>query len=74
MDTQIAANRANQRDTRQNMVNYTPTSMGLPGLHGRLLPGPLECILPQGTPPRYQTLGARSTVGSGSPNTRRSGT
>ena len=30
IDTQIAANRANQRDTRKNLINYRPTSVGLP--------------------------------------------
>ena len=30
IDTQISGNRAHQRDTRKNLVNYQPTSVGLP--------------------------------------------
>jgi hypothetical protein len=47
IDTQIAANRAHQRDTRKNLVNYTPTSVGLPSYLDDYCEARFECILPQ---------------------------
>src|SRR5688572_16896544 len=47
LDTQISGNRAYQRDTRKNLINYTPTSVGLPGYLDEYCQARLECILPQ---------------------------
>ena len=47
IDTQISGNRAYQRDTRKNMVNYTPTSVGLPAYMDDFCQARFECILPQ---------------------------
>ncbi|HET9193316.1 MAG TPA: carboxypeptidase regulatory-like domain-containing protein [Vicinamibacterales bacterium] len=63
LDTQISGNRAYQRDTRKNLVNYTPTSVGLPGYLDEYCEARLECILPQvdfAAPfgvPQYQDFG-----------------
>lgn len=46
IDTQISANRANQRDTRKNLVNYSPTSVGLPSYMDDYCEAHFECILP----------------------------
>jgi hypothetical protein len=46
LDTQISGNRAYQRDTRKNLVNYRPTSVGLPGYLDEYCEARLECILP----------------------------
>ena len=47
IDTQISGNRAYQRDTRKNMVNYRPTSIGLPAYMDEFCEARFECILPQ---------------------------
>ena len=47
IDTQISGNRAHQRDTRKNMVNYSPTSVGLPAYMDDFCEARFECILPQ---------------------------
>ena len=47
IDTQISGNRAYQRDTRKNLVNYTPTSVGLPSYMDDFCQARFECILPQ---------------------------
>ncbi len=57
IDTQLAANRANQRDTRKNMVNYTPTSVGLPSYLDDFCQARYECILPQVGINSYQGFG-----------------
>src|SRR5688572_24027508 len=63
IDTQISGNRAHQRDTRKNLVNYSPTSIGLPVYLDEYCQVRFECILPQqnfGTPPFfgvYQGMG-----------------
>lgn len=57
IDTQVAANRANQRDTRKNMVNYLPTAVGLPGYLDEFCQARYECILPQTNIGGYQAMG-----------------
>src|SRR5687768_11885913 len=62
IDTQISGNRAHQRDTRKNLVNYSPTSVGLPVYMDEYCQARFECILPQqtiGPPPfgTYQGMG-----------------
>jgi hypothetical protein len=57
IDTQIAGNRAHQRDTRKNMVNYTPTSVGLPSYLDDYCKARFECILPQSNITGYQGMG-----------------
>jgi hypothetical protein len=47
VDTQLAANRAHQRDTRFNQVKYKPTDIGLPGYLDEFCLARFECILPQ---------------------------
>jgi hypothetical protein len=47
IDTQISSNRAYQRDTRKNLVNYSPTSIGLPAYLDEYCQARFECILPQ---------------------------
>ena len=47
IDTQISGNRAFQRDTRKNLVNYEPTSVGLPSYLDDFCLARYECILPQ---------------------------
>ena len=49
IDTQISGNRAHQRDTRKNLVNYEPTSVGLPAYMDDFCLARFECILPQVT-------------------------
>ena len=49
IDTQISGNRAHQRDTRKNMVSFTPTSVGLPSYMDEFCKARFECILPQVT-------------------------
>ena len=56
-DTQISANRAHQRDTRKNMVNYSPTSVGLPSYLDDYCKSRFECILPQNNINSYQGMG-----------------
>ena len=78
LDTQISGNRAHQRDTRKNLVNYQPTSVGLPAYLDESCEARFECILPQ------QNIGpslaptrawaAQSTAVSGSRRTRGSRT
>ena len=46
IDTQISANRAHQRDTRKNLINYSPTSVGLPVYMDDYCQERFECILP----------------------------
>jgi hypothetical protein len=46
LDTQISANRAHQRDTRKNLINYSPTSVGLPNYLDDYCGERFECILP----------------------------
>jgi hypothetical protein len=57
IDTQVAANRAHQRDTRKNMVNYTPTSVGLPAYMDDFCKSRYECLLPQSNINSYVTMG-----------------
>ena len=47
IDTQISGNRAHQRDLRKNLINYTPTSVGLPSYLDEYCQARFECILPQ---------------------------
>jgi hypothetical protein len=47
LDTQISGNRAHQRDLRSNLVNYRPTSIGLPAYMDEFCEARFECILPQ---------------------------
>ena len=65
-DTQISANRAHQRDTRKNMVNYSPTSVGLPSYLDELLPGAFR-VHPAGVQPQHlrRAWAAPWTAGSG---------
>ena len=78
IDTQISGNRAHQRDTRKNMVNYSPTSVGLPAYMDDFCQARFECILPQsniGAGTRTtRPWAARSTAASGSRPTRGSRT
>jgi len=46
IDTQLSANRAHQRDTRKNLINYSATSVGLPTYMDDYCQDRLECILP----------------------------
>ena len=46
IDTQIAGNEANQRDTRKNLINYRPTSAGLPSYLDDFCAARFECVLP----------------------------
>ena len=57
LDTQISGNRAYQRDTRKNLVNYTPTSVGLPAYMDDFCQARFECILPQNNINSYQGMG-----------------
>jgi hypothetical protein len=57
MDTQLAANRANQRDTRKNMIDYTPTQLGLPTYMDDFCQARYECILPFNTISSYPSMG-----------------
>ena len=60
IDTQISGNRAHQRDTRKNMVNYSATSVGLPAYLDDYCQARFECILPQsniGPNNTYQAMG-----------------
>jgi hypothetical protein len=60
IDTQISGNRAHQRDTRKNLVNYQSTSVGLPSYMDDFCLARFECILPQSTftaPNNYQNMG-----------------
>ena len=67
IDTQISGNRAYQRDTRKNMVNYRPTSVGLPSYLDDFCAARFECILPQNNIERAtRAWAARSTAASGS--------
>ena len=66
IDTQIAGNEANQRDTRKNMINYRPTSVGLPSYLDDFCAARFECILPLWTwEHTTRTSAARSTAASG---------
>ena len=57
LDTQISGNRAYQRDTRKNLVNYSPTSVGLPAYMDDFCQARFECILPQNNINSYQGMG-----------------
>ena len=57
IDTQIAGNRAHQRDPRKNLVNYSPSSIGLPGYMDESCEARFECILPQSNVNSYQFMG-----------------
>jgi hypothetical protein len=57
IDTQISGNRAYQRDTRKNLVNYTATSVGLPAYMDDFCLERFECILPQNNINSYQAMG-----------------
>jgi len=57
LDTQISANRAHQRDTRKNLVNYGPSSVGLPPYLDDFCQARFECILPQNNINSYQAMG-----------------
>ena len=57
VDTQVAANRANQRDTRKNLINYRPTSVGLPSYLDDFCMERYECILPFVDLNTYQDFG-----------------
>ena len=71
IDTQISGNRAHQRDTRKNLVNYQPTSVGLPAYMDDFCLARFECILPQVTfaapaePRTIRAWEASSTAASG---------
>jgi hypothetical protein len=45
-DTQIAGNRAHQRDLRSNLIKYRPGSVGLPSYMDDYCAARFECILP----------------------------
>ena len=64
IDTQISGNRAHQRDTRKNLVNYPPTSVGLPSYMDDFCQARFECILPQ-TTSNYATRAMGGTVDGG---------
>ena len=57
IDTQVAGNRANQRDTRKNLINYRPTSAGLPSYLDEFCEARYECILPLVDMNTYQDYG-----------------
>ena len=63
LDTQVAANRANQRDTRKNLINYKPTQVGLPSYLDEFCEERYECIFPfvdfanPGNATNYQDFG-----------------
>jgi hypothetical protein len=57
IDTQISGNRAHQRDTRKNLINYTPTSVRLPAYLDDFCQARFECILPQNNISAYQAMG-----------------
>ena len=57
IDTQLAGNRAHQRDLRKNLVKYSPTSVGLPAYMDEYCKARFECILPQNTITGYQGMG-----------------
>jgi hypothetical protein len=57
IDTQISGNRANQRDTRKNMINYSPASVGLPSYLTEFCQARYQCILPQSNIAGYQGMG-----------------
>ena len=57
IDTQISGNRAHQRDLRKNLVNYSPSSIGLPGYMDEFCEARFECILPQSNINSYQFMG-----------------
>jgi len=57
IDTQLSANRAYQRDTRKNMVNYQPSSVGLPTYMDDFCDARFECLLPQANINGYQGMG-----------------
>jgi hypothetical protein len=57
IDTQLSGNRANQRDLRKNLVNYTATSVGLPSYIDDFCLERFECILPQTNINSYQGMG-----------------
>jgi hypothetical protein len=68
IDTQISGNRAHQRDTRKNLVDYSPTSIGLPAYLDDYCQARFECILPQqniGPPPFFTYQGMGGTVDRG---------
>jgi hypothetical protein len=46
VDTQIAGNRAHQRDLRSNLIKYGPGSVGLPSYMDDYCAARFECILP----------------------------
>jgi hypothetical protein len=62
-DTQIAAQRAHQRDLRKNLIKYTPTSVGLPSYLDDYCKARLECILPQSNIGGYQGMGGNPDRG-----------
>ena len=67
-DTQISGNRAHQRDTRKNLVNYRPTDIGLPAYMDDYCEARFECILPQvniGPAPFFTYQGMGGTVDRG---------
>ena len=57
IDTQVSGNRAHQRDLRKNLVNYSPTSIGLPAYLDEYCQARFECILPQNNISGYQFMG-----------------
>jgi hypothetical protein len=57
IDTQVAANRANQRDTRKNLINYTPGQVGLPSYLDDYCQARYECIMPFVDFNTYQDFG-----------------
>jgi hypothetical protein len=57
VDTQISGNRAHQRDLRKNLVNFSPTSVGLPTYLDDFCKARFECILPQNNIGGYQGMG-----------------
>jgi hypothetical protein len=57
IDTQVSGNRAFQRDTRKNLVGYTPTDVGLPSYLDDFCQARFECLLPQNNISSYQGMG-----------------
>ena len=57
IDTQLSGNRAHQRDLRKNLVNYSPTSLGLPSYLDDYCRARFECILPQNNISAYTGMG-----------------
>jgi hypothetical protein len=57
INTQLSGNQAKQRDTRKNLIHYTPTSVGLPTYLDDYCKARFECTLPQNNISGYQGMG-----------------